>query len=168
MKFWGERWGVRRVYTHPSDVTCHSIDLHDTCTWFYFLNFYIGTFYQICSDEAQICISYCMWLTSTYLHPHIFNAHAPPSSAPLLGHASLAKWREKVPERPARYTSSRTQIVLNCILASSRSASTFTWPLKGVCHEIFDLHFFHDSNPSRPLINRLKYFRIRFRRDIQP
>ena len=29
--------------------------------------------------------------------------------------------------------------------------------------------FFHDSNPSRPLINRLKYFRIgfRFRRDIQ-
>ena len=56
----------------------------------------------------------------------------------------------------------------NCILASSRSASTFTWPLKGVCHEIFDLHFFHDSNPSRPLINRLKYFRIRFRRDIQP
>ena len=40
--------------------------------------------------------------------------------------------------------------------------------LKGVCHEIFDLHFFHDLNPSRPLINRLKYFRIRFRfrRDI--
>ena len=40
--------------------------------------------------------------------------------------------------------------------------------LKGVCYEIFDLHFFHDSNPSRPLINRLKYFRIwfRFRRDI--
>ena len=30
--------------------------------------------------------------------------------------------------------------------------------LKGVCHEIFDIHFFHDSNPSRPLINRLKYF----------
>ena len=24
----------------------------------------------------------------------------------------------------------------------------------------FYLHFFHDSNPSRPLINRLKYFRI--------
>ena len=41
--------------------------------------------------------------------------------------------------------------------------------LKGVRHEIFDLHFFHDSNPSRPLINRLKYFRIlfRFRRDIR-
>ena len=35
--------------------------------------------------------------------------------------------------------------------------------LKGVCHEIFDLHFFHDSIPSRPLINRLKYFKIRFR-----
>ena len=41
-------------------------------------------------------------------------------------------------------------------------------PLKGVCHEIFNLYF-HDSTPSGPLINRLKYFRIRFRfrRDIQ-
>ena len=41
--------------------------------------------------------------------------------------------------------------------------------LKGVCHMIFDLHFFHDLNPSSPLINRLKYFRIRFRffRDIR-
>ena len=34
--------------------------------------------------------------------------------------------------------------------------------LKGVSHDIFDLHIFHDSNPSRPLINRLKYFRILF------
>ena len=31
-----------------------------------------------------------------------------------------------------------------------------------MCHEIFYLNFFHDWNPSRPLINRLKYFRIRF------
>ena len=40
--------------------------------------------------------------------------------------------------------------------------------LKEVCHEIFDAYIFHDLNPSRPLINRLKYFRIRFqfRRDI--
>ena len=40
--------------------------------------------------------------------------------------------------------------------------------LKGVCHEILDLKFFYDSNPSEPLINRLKYFQIRFRfcRDI--
>ena len=38
-----------------------------------------------------------------------------------------------------------------------------------MCHEIFDLQFFHDLNPSGPLINRLKYFPIRFRfsRDIQ-
>ena len=38
-----------------------------------------------------------------------------------------------------------------------------------MCHEIFDLHFFHDSNPSEPLIYRLKYFPIRFRfhRDIR-
>ena len=28
--------------------------------------------------------------------------------------------------------------------------------LKGVCHEIFDLHFFHDLNLPRPLMNRLK------------
>ena len=27
--------------------------------------------------------------------------------------------------------------------------------LKGVCHKVFDLRFFHDSNPSGPLINRL-------------
>ena len=46
-----------------------------------------------------------------------------------------------------------------------------TSSLKGVCHEMrwFDLHFFHDSNPSRPLMNRLKCFGIRFwfPRDIQ-
>ena len=30
--------------------------------------------------------------------------------------------------------------------------------LKGQCHEIFDLYFFHESNPSGPLINRLKWF----------
>ena len=35
--------------------------------------------------------------------------------------------------------------------------------LQRVCHKIFDLYFFHDSNPSGPLINRLKYFRIWFR-----
>ena len=28
--------------------------------------------------------------------------------------------------------------------------------LKGQCHEIFDHFFFHESNPSGPLINRLK------------
>ena len=46
-----------------------------------------------------------------------------------------------------------------------------TSSLKGVCHEMrwFDLYFFHDSNPSRPLMNRLKCFGIRFwfPRDIQ-
>ena len=38
-----------------------------------------------------------------------------------------------------------------------------------MCHEIFDLLFFHDSNQPKPLINSLKYFRIQFRfcRDIQ-
>ena len=40
--------------------------------------------------------------------------------------------------------------------------------LKGMCHNIFYLYFFHDSNPSGPLIKRLKHFRIlfRIRRDI--
>ena len=32
-----------------------------------------------------------------------------------------------------------------------------------MCHEIFYIHFFHDANPSGPLLNRLKYFRIRLR-----
>ena len=31
-----------------------------------------------------------------------------------------------------------------------------------MCHEIFYLYCFHDSNPSGPLINRLKYFHIIF------
>ena len=35
--------------------------------------------------------------------------------------------------------------------------SLFVSSLKGGCHEIFDLHFFHDSDPSRLLLNRLKY-----------
>ena len=34
--------------------------------------------------------------------------------------------------------------------------------LKEVCPEIFYLYCFHDSNPSGPLINRLKYFHIIF------
>ena len=33
--------------------------------------------------------------------------------------------------------------------------------LKGVFHELFDLQCFHDSNPSGPLINRLKDYLIR-------
>ena len=38
-----------------------------------------------------------------------------------------------------------------------------------MCHEIFYLQFFHDSNQSGPLINKLRYFRIqlRFPRDIR-
>ena len=41
--------------------------------------------------------------------------------------------------------------------------------LKRQCHKIFDLYFFPKSNPSGPLINRLKWFRltIRFREDIR-
>ena len=33
---------------------------------------------------------------------------------------------------------------------------------KGVCHKIFDFHFFHDSNPSRPLINKLEKIEFGF------
>ena len=41
--------------------------------------------------------------------------------------------------------------------------------LKGVGHEIFDLHFFHDSTPFGPLIHRPKYFPswVRIRWDIR-
>ena len=35
-------------------------------------------------------------------------------------------------------------------------------PLKGVCHESFDLPFFHKSTPFGSLTKRLKYFPIRF------
>ena len=52
------------------------------------------------------------------------------------------------------------------LLVPHQVTLTKTDHFKGVCHEIFDLHFFHDSTPFGPLINRLKYFRIRFRRDI--
>ena len=34
------------------------------------------------------------------------------------------------------------------------------WVLKGVCHQIFDLAFFHASNQSMPLKNMPNYFRI--------
>ena len=34
--------------------------------------------------------------------------------------------------------------------------------LKGLCHKIFHQYFFNDSNPSGPLINRLKYYWIWF------
>ena len=47
------------------------------------------------------------------------------------------------------------QPLLTFLLSSFNHPPTI---LKGVCHEIFDLHYFHDSNPSRLLINRLKYF----------
>ena len=58
----------------------------------------------------------------------------------------------------------RSIVVLYRYLVSLSAKLT----LKGVCHEIFNLHFFHDSNPSGPRINRLKYFLIlfQFRRDI--
>ena len=38
-----------------------------------------------------------------------------------------------------------------------------------MCREIFGLQYFHDSNPSGPLIDRLKSFQngFRFRRDIK-
>ena len=41
--------------------------------------------------------------------------------------------------------------------------------LKGLCHEIFNPYFCHESNPSGPLINRLKWYflKIRFCEDIR-
>ena len=41
--------------------------------------------------------------------------------------------------------------------------------LKGQCHEIFVIFLFHESKPSGPLINRLKWFclKIRVREDIR-
>ena len=61
---------------------------------------------------------------------------------------------------------SHNKIAITVCTGSATVQCTY---LKGVCHKIFYLHFFHDSNTSRPLINRLKYFRILFgfRRDIR-
>ena len=41
-------------------------------------------------------------------------------------------------------------------------------PAGTICHKSFDLYFFHESNPSGPLIDRLKWFflKIRFCQDI--
>ena len=41
--------------------------------------------------------------------------------------------------------------------------------LKGQCHEIFGIFLFHESKPSGPLINRLKWFcfKVRFRGEIR-
>ena len=41
--------------------------------------------------------------------------------------------------------------------------------LEGQCHEIFVIFLFHESKPSGPLINRLKWFclKIRFRGNIR-
>ena len=41
--------------------------------------------------------------------------------------------------------------------------------VKGQCHKIFGILIFHESKPSGPLINRLKWFcvKIRFRGDIR-
>ena len=41
--------------------------------------------------------------------------------------------------------------------------------LKGQCHEIFGNFLFHESKPSGPLINRLKWFclKVSFRGEIR-
>ena len=65
------------------------------------------------------------------------------------------------------------QLIVRCKCALYTLKYCNVWvllrQLKGVCHEIFDLYFFDDSNLSGPLINRLVYFRIwfRFRQDIR-
>ena len=67
------------------------------------------------------------------------------------------------PARPVKFLGETK----NKIFLRNKIVAIFCF-LTGVCHEIFYIHFFHDSNPSGSLINRLKHFRIcfRFRRDI--
>ena len=51
------------------------------------------------------------------------------------------------------------------ILLDTYVYSAEVWVLRGhqmLSHKMFDLHFLLDSNPSGPLINRLKYFLIHF------
>ena len=47
---------------------------------------------------------------------------------------------------------SHNKIAITVCTGSATVQCTY---LKGVCHKIFYLHFFHDSNTSRPLIKRL-------------
>ena len=42
------------------------------------------------------------------------------------------------------------------------------WFKESVSRDFWLLFFFHDSNPSGPLINRVKNFRIRFRFHVKP
>ena len=46
----------------------------------------------------------------------------------------------------------------NCTVLQFYSSTRNVPSLKGQCHEIFDLYFFHGLNPSGPLINRIKWF----------
>ena len=51
-------------------------------------------------------------------------------------------------------TVQRRTVLLNISAKFNPYAKEFNL-LKGVCHEILNLHFIHDSNPPGPLINRL-------------
>ena len=60
-------------------------------------------------------------------------------------------------------------IILLLLLKKNQYAFKVKITVKGQCHEIFYLYFFHESNPPGPLIKRLKwfFFKICFCEDIQ-
>ena len=66
-------------------------------------------------------------------------------------------------EQLGRYYSSGCLFIFKCSFSFNFSSSKFLWQ----CHEIFCI-FFHESNPSGPLINSLKWFcwKICFREDL--
>ena len=52
----------------------------------------------------------------------------------------------------------KTIYVLGLRNSTRKPFKTFYhYTLKGVCHEIFDLQFFHDSNQSEPQINEFGF-----------
>ena len=56
------------------------------------------------------------------------------------------------------------QDLLHCkTMMSPHLTTVYSIYFKGVCHEIYDLYFYPDSNPYVPLINGLKYFQLQFR-----
>ena len=57
-----------------------------------------------------------------------------------------------------RLVLTKSMVILHRLTVLLRQCWHWLMPLKGVCHEIFDLHFFHDWNPSRPIIKQDKIF----------
>ena len=108
--------------------------------------------------HASCHVSLLPWI-STVLHASCHVSLLPWISPVLHAscHVSFLSWIS-----PVRHFSCPASHSYTTVLAFVLSCICPVLNLKGVCHEIFYLHFFHFSNPSRPPIKGLKYFWITF------